>query len=643
MTNNNIINPFEEMATMDKNRKRRVAIYGRVSTEHEEQIDALKNQLQWYDDQLDAHPNWVLHKKYIDKGITGTQAKKRPAFLEMIKDAEKGKFDLIVTREVSRFARNTVETLQFTRNLKYEYNVEVYFIEDNIWTMDGDGELRLTIMATLAQEESRKTSERVKAGQKISRDNGVIYGNGNILGYDKVGDKYVVNEEQAATIRKIFGLYIEGYTMSQIKNILEKDGDYTSGGGKWSTTLISRILNRTTYCGVMAYGQSYNNGYLDQKRFSNNNRKSYMYKETEKIPPIVSKEDFKKVQKIIESRRTYDPATCKERSKKEKRNVWTLKVKCGCGSSVRMEHFTRHTNGLCYCFRCYNQVNNGSINVRLKKGLSIENACGIKSAVDWKLEIATYNTLKHVWGDMNKVIKNTFSIIEDSYTEESIIQNNAKEKLEQKLNKLIQKKDRLLEMRADGEITKEEYLKLKEKTETDIYNITKEIEKNSSSPSYDKENVLKNIKENLNKYIDLDNNKIREDIIREFIYRIYNMGDDKYIIIVNLGIKEDELKNETVFNDNLAYYVSSINGNWKNHEVEIKEHDEIKNDGDMPLNQQQLHRLQLLKAGLNNNRFFIDSIYIDYKKALDYMNKFKNSQQIRKNRWNDMKIEIIVL
>ena len=148
------------------------------------------------------NPNWYVIKKYIDEGITGTQAKKRPAFLRMIQDAKQKKFDLIVTREVCRFARNTVDTLVVTRELK-EYGIEVYFVEDNIWTMDGDGELRLTIMATLAQEESRKISERVRAGQKISRDKGVLYGSGNILGYDrdKAKGTYVINEEQAETVR----------------------------------------------------------------------------------------------------------------------------------------------------------------------------------------------------------------------------------------------------------------------------------------------------------------------------------------------------------------------------------------------------------------------------------------------------------
>lgn len=170
---------------------RKVAIYARVSTEHEAQISALENQVQYYDDILSRHADWTLVDRYIDEGITGTSIHKRESFMRILKDAKEKKFDLIVTREVSRFARNTVDTLQQTRTLK-TYGVEVWFTEDNIWTMnDEDGKLRLSIMATLAQNESKKISQRVKAGQMISFKNGVLYGNGNILGYDRVGDKLV--------------------------------------------------------------------------------------------------------------------------------------------------------------------------------------------------------------------------------------------------------------------------------------------------------------------------------------------------------------------------------------------------------------------------------------------------------------------
>ena len=141
--------------------------------------------------------------------------KKRPAFMQMLDDAHQGLFDLIVTREVCRFARNTVDALTATRELR-GIGVEVYFVQDNIWTMEPDGEFRLTFMATFAQEESRKISERVRAGQQISREKGVLYGTGNILGYDRVDGTYVINPEQAYTVQKIFNLYAAGWGYKSI-------------------------------------------------------------------------------------------------------------------------------------------------------------------------------------------------------------------------------------------------------------------------------------------------------------------------------------------------------------------------------------------------------------------------------------------
>lgn len=147
-----------------------VAIYARVSSEHEAQLSALENQIQYYDEIMSKHPDWVLYDRYVDEGKTGTSVNKRKNFLRMLDDAKDGCFDLIITREVSRFARNTVDTLQETRNLK-AVGVEVWFIEDNIWSFnDEDGELRLTIMATLAQNESKKISTRVKESWSLHQN-----------------------------------------------------------------------------------------------------------------------------------------------------------------------------------------------------------------------------------------------------------------------------------------------------------------------------------------------------------------------------------------------------------------------------------------------------------------------------------------
>lgn len=293
--------PYNTLA--DRNRERRMVFYGRVSTEHEAQLSALENQIQWYDDQAKYHPNWDVAGKYIDEGITGTQAKKRPEFLRMLEDARQGKFDLIVTREVCRFARNTVDTLVTTRELK-NLGIEVYFVEDNIWTMDGDGELRLTLMATLAQEESRKVSERVKAGQKISRDNGVVYGNGNIMGYDRsVGNTYIINPEQAETVRMIYNLYLNSDMGSKkIANELTRlKRRAASGEIKWTCSNVGRILANPTYMGYITYGKSFSNNYLEQKRILNHDPDLQMVVKGD-FEPIISEDDWYKVEKIRHSR-----------------------------------------------------------------------------------------------------------------------------------------------------------------------------------------------------------------------------------------------------------------------------------------------------------------------------------------------------
>ena len=220
----------------------------------------------------------------------------------MIDDAKSGKFDLIVTREVARFARNTTDCLEVTRQLK-NYGVEVFFVQDGIRTMDNEGEMILTIRAMVAQEESRKMSERIKAGQAISRKNGVLYGNGNLLGYDRMGDTYVINQEQAETVRMIFDLYESGFGVQAIRNeLIRKERKNSSGIVKWDSTRILRCLKNSVYMGVMAYNKSYRNNFLEQKVIVNHNEESYEYVEAN-FEPIISKEQWEHCKLIRESKR----------------------------------------------------------------------------------------------------------------------------------------------------------------------------------------------------------------------------------------------------------------------------------------------------------------------------------------------------
>ena len=433
--------------------------------------------MQWYEDQAKYHPNWTVLKSYIDRGITGTQAKKRPAFMEMLNDAKYHKFDLIVTREVCRFARNTVDTLVITRQLK-EIGIEVYFVEDNIWTMDNDGELRLTIMATLAQEESRKTSERVRAGQKISRDNGVLYGNGNILGYDRLGDTYVINEDQAETVRIIYDLYLKGNGFNKIVNELvrlkRKD---SSGLVRWDATKVSRILHNATYKGYQGYYKSHKNNHLDQKTIINRDEDTYLYVKG-RFTPIISEEVWDKCKALRESKLTLrktQEGKLERTGTRTSEDIWAKRLICRCGHRMRKDRWHVNKTGLTYGYKCYNVLNNGSKQARIDAGLDAEKYCDMGTIADWKFDLMLHELLKALNLNNDDLIKKAYNQFENSYTKETKAARELRD-AEAKLRKTRIKLENLTEMRVNGEIDKQEYSSLKAKINGEMLIAEKEID-----------------------------------------------------------------------------------------------------------------------------------------------------------------------
>lgn len=476
LSENKVVLPTN-VSTFDRNRQRSVVFYGRVSTEHEAQLAALENQMQWYEDQAKYHPNWTVLKSYIDRGITGTQAKKRPAFMEMLNDAKYHKFDLIVTREVCRFARNTVDTLVITRQLK-EIGIEVYFVEDNIWTMDNDGELRLTIMATLAQEESRKTSERVRAGQKISRDNGVLYGNGNILGYDRLGDTYVINEDQAETVRIIYDLYLKGNGFNKIVNELvrlkRKD---SSGLVRWDATKVSRILHNATYKGYQGYYKSHKNNHLDQKTIVNRDEDTYLYVKG-RFTPIISEEVWDKCKALRESKLTLrktQEGKLERTGTRTSEDIWAKCLICRCGHRMRKDRWHVNKTGLTYGYKCYNVLNNGSKQTRIDAGLDADKYCDMGTIADWKFDLMLRELLKALNLNNDDLIKKAYNQFENSYTKETKEARELRD-AEAKLRKIRIKLENLTEMRVNGEIDKQEYSSLKAKINGEMLIAEKEID-----------------------------------------------------------------------------------------------------------------------------------------------------------------------
>lgn len=520
----------------------RIAFYGRVSTEHESQLSALQAQMQWYDDQLNYHKNWKLVDKYIDKGITGTQAKKRPAFLKMLEDAKHDKFDLIVTREVCRFARNTVQSLTYVQELK-KLGIEVYFVSDGIWSFDGDAELRLGIMSTLAQEESRKISERVRAGQKISRDNGALYGNGNILGYSRIkGETYKIVEEEAETVRLIFKLYLQGLGYTKICKQLEKERRKCSTGNiTWSASKISRIINNPTYKGWMAYGKSITTDYLSQERITNSNADTYEYKKGD-FEAIISEEDWDKAEEIRKSKtmEANSPENKEERKKGKKpaQDLWVKKLRCSCGSSFRKNKWRVNKNGeAAFGYQCYNQVNNGSKTNREKLGLVTDGYCDISMVADWKLDLIAKSVIEEVWTERMEAVIEAYNMVIDCYESESQSNQETIKKIKDKISTLEEKIEKFIDMRAEGEISKEQFMKSKEKVDIQKRELEQQLLQYEGNENEEKDNLqseLDCIKATFESAIDFSKDKLPDGVIDNFIERIVVQKRDTFEVDINL-------------------------------------------------------------------------------------------------------------
>ena len=551
--------------TLSKDRERKVAIYARVSTEHEEQISALDNQIKWYDEQVKLHSNWTLYERYVDEGITGTQAKKRPSFLKMLEDAKDGKFDLIITREVCRFARNVVDTLVATRELQ-SIGVEVYFIQDNIWTMDGDGELRLSLMSTLAQEESRKISERVRAGMITCRSKGVVLGSGNILGYDRKNGTYVINEEQAETVRMIFDLYLKGYGGYKIANILtERLRKTATGVVKWSNTAVLRIVQNETYTGKAPYNKSITNNYLEQKRIVNLDAETHDYRPGN-FEAIISEEDFITAQKIRRGKKAYQRKfdTSQYLFVSLDDNVWKRKLICSCGSKFHRNIWHIKNNGeKSYGYACLNRLSNGSKSKREQLGLDSKGFCNSRRVAEWKLYAMAAKLFDDLWTDRRQdILLETLNIIQSNYQSECKFGQNYLSKLENEKINIENKLTNLIMMRTNKEVTMTEYEMTRNEFRKCLEKVQQEIDECMSKEKDDFLDIDK-IKQTVTSLMDVKTNRIDDELIELFVDKIIKVDDNTFEWYLNTGI------------NNMSNAKVSIEGTKKQHCINLEEIDTI--------------------------------------------------------------------
>lgn len=327
--------------------KKRVAAYARVSTDSDEQLSSYEAQVEFYTRHIQSNPEWEFVNVYTDEGISGTNTKKREGFNRMVADALDGKIDLILTKSISRFARNTVDTLTTVRKLK-EKNVEVYFEKENIYTLDAKGEVMITIMSSLAQEESRSISENVTWGKRRSMEEGrfsLAYK--YFLGYKKGDDGILeIVEEEAKIVRKIYQLFLEGKTIRTIADYLTKQGIPTPRGKvRWSVSTIMSILTNEKYKGDALLQKTYTADFLTKKSKKNHGEvPQYYIKDSH--PAIIDPVTFDLVQQEIERRRP-------DRRQLHRSSSFTAKIICGeCGSYYGRKVWHSNSKHRKYIWRC---------------------------------------------------------------------------------------------------------------------------------------------------------------------------------------------------------------------------------------------------------------------------------------------------
>lgn len=490
----------------------RVAAYCRVSTDNDDQKNSLESQKGFFENYIRSNPDWELVKIYPDEGITGTSTKKRVQFNTMIADAKRGKIDRIITKEVSRFARNTIDTLQYTRELK-ELGVGVIFINDNINTLDSDGELRLTIMASIAQEESRKTSERVKWGQKRRMEKGVVFGR-NILGYHLEKGILTINEEEAKLVRHIYQKYLDGKGLHIIAKELREEGHKTKNGNSdWTNKAIRTILQNEKYVGDLLQKKTITPDFLTHKKKYNRGDEEMVYIK-DHHEPIIDRATFDFVQAEFERKSVNYIET---KSKHSNRYAFSGKLKCGhCGRRY-VAHFRKRKDGSKRkVWYCYNNVRNGAIHEVNGEMIGCNNK-GIGNDV---LECAVLQALNDISINKDSIVSQITKTVNEVIKRRKDKEYDF-EKTEKNIARLDSKKLKVIDSYYDNEISKDEFLKLKEQYQQEIDQLLAELksEREKNVVVENKEELIKKICSVVTRLISFEefDDSIAKEVIDEVV------------------------------------------------------------------------------------------------------------------------------
>ena len=419
----------------------RVTFYARVSTDQDEQISSLENQVQYYTELIQSRPNWRFVPGYVDEGISGGSTKKRDNFNRMIRDAKAGMFDFIITKEISRFSRSTLDSIKYTQEL-LDYNVGVFFQNDNINTLDTDSEFRLVIMAGVAQDEIRKLSERLKFGFRQAIKNGHVLGNDKLYGYDKKDCVLTVNEEEAEIIRIIFDLYGNQRlgTRTISKRLMELG--YTSReGNAFNTLTIRHILENPKYKGWYCGNKSQSVDYRTKRNILLDESEWVTYPDPS-IPAIVSEELWNRANALYRRRRE----EMKSRSSGlsfHNRYPYSTKIYCEEHGTTFHRQVIQTKKGQQEVWQCKVYRSHGRA------------ACSAPQIRSSDLDFILSDIFKELIRDKQKIIDSLVTVLTNIPKE--VDYGKLRCQVENEMDDLERKKYRLLDLSIAGALTVEEF------------------------------------------------------------------------------------------------------------------------------------------------------------------------------------------
>ena len=438
--------------------KKKVAAYCRVSTDNEDQANSFESQRRYFRQYIERNPDWELYAIFADEGISGTNTKKRKEFNRMIECAKNGDFDLIITKEISRFARNTLDSIFYTRDLK-KHGVGVIFLNDNINTLDGDAELRLAIMSSIAQEESRKTSERVKWGQKRQMEQGVVFGR-SMLGYDVKDGKMTINEDGAKIVRLIFHKFVdEGKGTHVIARELREEGIEPMRVKEWQNTVILRVIRNEKYCGDLVQKKTYTPDFLSHEKKYNRGQEEFVIIK-DHHEPIISRELFDKAKRILDAKSLSQEG----KAKHSNRYPFSGKIKCGrCGASYVARYKTRKDGSRYKAWRCYEAANHGRPHID-KAGNQV--GCSGESIRNEDAIYLLYLVCRELKINRQKVVDNLTKTIDAVMRID--LTGTSTSALSEKIEEAKKKRTGLIDLYTSGDIDKTEFTALRAKYDEDI-------------------------------------------------------------------------------------------------------------------------------------------------------------------------------